>query len=346
MFYSVARRTATGFAARDALPELLRRRTVVVSMKASRSFSRRKLRNLMASCLVTLAALTLPVGSPAADEEVPVPAPRPEQPGEAAAPAAKDAPVPEERPAQAGEPREKESLDPQDVPKPQARPTEPGDQPDAKPLNANNKPTKPDDADKNGDAQIETSNMPLPRPTVMPADEIACRVRLKELGVTFEERPQLADRSGCSVPWPIKVTALSSDVKLQPEAEMNCALAEREATFLKEHMAPKAKSILGSEIASIRQDSAYVCRPRNGTKRLSEHAFGNALDIGAFVLEDGRTITVGGASKRPEGEFMLAVRLAACGPFTTVLGPGSDADHATHFHFDLAKRRPGSTYCQ
>ena len=47
-----------------------------------------------------------------------------------------------------------------------------------------------------------------------------------------------------------------------------------------------------------------------------------------------------------EAEFMLSVRLAACGPFKTVLGPGSDADHATHFHFDLQPRRSGSLFCQ
>jgi hypothetical protein len=40
------------------------------------------------------------------------------------------------------------------------------------------------------------------------------------------------------------------------------------------------------------------------------------------------------------------VRKAACGPFKTVLGPGSDADHALHFHFDLAPRRHGGTFCQ
>ena len=45
-------------------------------------------------------------------------------------------------------------------------------------------------------------------------------------------------------------------------------------------------------------------------------------------------------------DFLDRIRKAACSPFTTVLGPGSDADHATHFHFDLAKRRNGSTFCQ
>ena len=45
-------------------------------------------------------------------------------------------------------------------------------------------------------------------------------------------------------------------------------------------------------------------------------------------------------------DFLDRIRKAACGPFKTVLGPGSDADHATHFHVDLAKRRNGGTFCQ
>ncbi|TIS79786.1 MAG: extensin family protein, partial [Mesorhizobium sp.] len=44
--------------------------------------------------------------------------------------------------------------------------------------------------------------------------------------------------------------------------------------------------------------------------------------------------------------FLNAVRKAACGPFKTVLGPGSDADHSLHLHLDLAPRRNGGTFCQ
>jgi hypothetical protein len=40
------------------------------------------------------------------------------------------------------------------------------------------------------------------------------------------------------------------------------------------------------------------------------------------------------------------VRKAACGPFRTVLGPGADADHSLHFHFDLEPRKSKSAFCQ
>lgn len=195
-------------------------------------------------------------------------------------------------------------------------------------------------------AKDDDALMPLPRPAIMPLAERQCRARLVARGVRFEERPQLADKAGCSVPWPIAMTSLSASIPLEPEAVLNCATAEAMARFTADRIVPAARDILGTTVARIRQDSAYVCRPRNGTRKLSEHAFGNALDLGAFTFADGRVVTVGSAASRTEGEFLFALRLFACGPFTTVLGPGSDADHASHFHFDLAKRRPGSTFCQ
>ncbi|TFF18785.1 hypothetical protein E3C22_20770 [Jiella endophytica] len=47
-----------------------------------------------------------------------------------------------------------------------------------------------------------------------------------------------------------------------------------------------------------------------------------------------------------EAQFLDRIRAAACGPFKTVLGPGTDADHATHFHLDMAARHNGYTYCK
>ena len=99
----------------------------------------------------------------------------------------------------------------------------------------------------------------------------------------------------------------------------------------------------------MRHASAYVCRMRASGEKISEHARGNALDISAFVLADGRIVEVREHDETREPEekrFLRTIRKAACGPFKTVLGPGTDADHATHFHFDLAERRSGSTYCR
>ncbi len=105
----------------------------------------------------------------------------------------------------------------------------------------------------------------------------------------------------------------------------------------------------GSPVAEIKQISAYSCRGMNGNPRahISEHAFGNALDIAAFTLADGRKITVkNGWHGLPEEQgFLRDVQGAACEQFTTVLAPGSNVYHYDHIHVDLMKRSSGYRAC-
>lgn len=183
--------------------------------------------------------------------------------------------------------------------------------------------------------------------TGLPGPERACRARLRRLGVAFSEHPPLSEPEGCASPYPLTVTSLGSGVKLAPEAVMNCAMTEASARFVRDHALPAARRHLDQSIDTVNHVSAYVCRPRNNQRRLSEHAFANALDWGAVTLEDETVIDVRAWRRgSPEGMFLAALRKAACGPFKTVLGPGSDADHADHFHFDLAERSRGATYCR
>jgi hypothetical protein len=182
----------------------------------------------------------------------------------------------------------------------------------------------------------------------MPKQEIACRERLKSLGVEFEERKPVHDgEKGCSIPYPLMVKTLGTSIDVTPEAEMNCQMAEAAAGFVSDTISPAAKAEFGAGLKSVSQASAYVCRPRHNGEKMSEHAFGNALDIAGFTLTDGKKIDIEPA---PELEsvkkFLADLRKAACGPFKTVLGPGSDADHELHFHLDLEPRRNGGTFCQ
>jgi hypothetical protein len=179
----------------------------------------------------------------------------------------------------------------------------------------------------------------------LPAEEIACRQRLAELGVKFDNQPPQSDPAGCSIPYPLEIKSLGKDIGLQPDAEMNCAMAEAAARFAKDVVSPAANKVFGTKLKSISHASAYVCRPRNGTRKLSEHAFGNALDISSFTLSDGTVVAVEPDPPEKNGRFVSEVRRAACGPFKTVLGPG-DPDHSEHLHFDLAPRRNGGTVCE
>ncbi|RUM96933.1 extensin family protein [Pseudaminobacter arsenicus] len=243
-------------------------------------------------------------------------------------------PVPYVHPPAAG------NLPPQrlgEVPVPEPRPDNktpeepapPSDQADEK------KPPAPPDPRSNA-----------PRAATMPAAEKACRARLRTLGVEFTEHPPEKDAAGCALPWPIAVKALGDKIGIKPDALMNCALAETAARFAQDVVSPDAKSTYGAGLKSISQASTYVCRPRNGSAKLSEHAFGNALDIAQFTLTDNTAIDVGPTPDEKTAKFLARLRKAACGPFKTVLGPGSDADHERHFHLDLAPRRNGGTFCQ
>jgi hypothetical protein len=80
--------------------------------------------------------------------------------------------------------------------------------------------------------------------------------------------------------------------------------------------------------------------------RLSEHSFGTALDIGGFVLADGRKIVIVHDWTRgdPQSQaFLRDLHNGACAHFATVLSPGSNAFHSNHIHVDLAMHGMTST---
>ncbi len=175
-----------------------------------------------------------------------------------------------------------------------------------------------------------------------------CRNRLVALGVRFENRETISEKAGCYIGWLVTLLSLGGDIAIVPETVLNCATAVTIARFAKQVNA-FAITHFGQELKAIRHDSTYICRGRSDGTKLSEHAYGNAVDISAFRLADGREIAVRLRDKGEdlaEADFQRAVRKAACGPFTTVLGPGTKADHASHFHFDRAPRRKESTYCR
>ncbi len=202
--------------------------------------------------------------------------------------------------------------------------------------------------------------LPVARPATEPPSETAeepdmaaeaensqCTADLARLGVLFEREEPVSDGGGCAIDDPVTVSNLGGDVELNEPALLACPIAAATARFVRDQVQPAARETFGTEIRSIRQSSGYVCRTRHGQRRMSEHATGNALDWAAIGLEDGREIAVQAYEKDSrEQRFLTRVREAACGPFKTVLGPGSDADHADHFHFDLAQRRNGGTWCK
>jgi hypothetical protein len=144
--------------------------------------------------------------------------------------------------------------------------------------------------------------------------------------------------------------AASTPVELKPSATLACPIVSALDRWIADSVQPAARKWFGQPVVEIKQISAYSCRGMNGQPgaHISEHAFGNALDIAAFVLADGHRITVqGGWKGAPEEQgFLRDVQGAACDQFTTVLAPGSNRFHYNHIHVDLMRRASGRRICQ
>jgi len=139
-------------------------------------------------------------------------------------------------------------------------------------------------------------------------------------------------------------------VAVQPAATLACPIVSTLDTWFASGVQPAAMKWFGVQVAEIKQISAYSCRGMNGQRgaHISEHAFGNALDIAAFTLADGRRIVVrdGWRGAPEEQGFLRDVQASACQHFSTVLAPGSNVYHYDHIHVDLMRRSSGRVICQ
>jgi hypothetical protein len=205
------------------------------------------------------------------------------------------------------------------------------------PMSINPPGVEPPDADDEGDYQFGAPNDP-PAPAAP----------------TYPRRAAPATPvPGASEQVPLgreRAAAASPAVAVQPTATLACPVVSALDAWFATDVQPAAMRWFGQPVASIRQFSAYSCRTVNNQpgKGLSEHAFGNALDIALFTLADGRKIHVehGWRGAPEEQGFLRDVHLAACKHFSTVLAPGADVFHYNHIHVDMARRRNGYTVCR
>lgn len=161
--------------------------------------------------------------------------------------------------------------------------------------------------------------------------------------------------SACGIETPLKVSgALGGRVAIIPTATINCPLTAALDRWIQNSVQPAAYRQFGSQVIEIKQIASYGCRGRNNSHRghLSEHAYGNALDVAAFKLANGQEIIVARDWNRGTARaqaFLAEVFTGACATFYTVLGPGSDRFHYNHIHVDLLVTnvsRNGSHYCR
>ncbi|MDP5084094.1 MAG: extensin family protein [Yoonia sp.] len=150
----------------------------------------------------------------------------------------------------------------------------------------------------------------------------------------------------CGIDEGVRVKSVAG-VTLSPRATMDCRTASALKSWVERGVLPTVGTE-GGGVSSLRVVSHYACRTRNNQPggRLSEHAFGRAVDIAGIRLRDGTEMTVLTDWNSPEdGAQLRQMWRAACGPFGTVLGPEANRFHRDHFHFDTARHRSG-TFCR
>lgn len=184
-------------------------------------------------------------------------------------------------------------------------------------------------------------------PSVMPADEVECRRQLRRLGATWKDLPPVGDGNSCGIDYPVELSGLSGGIAMKPAATLSCRMAMSVARWTKDELGPSTRLRYMTGVKAIHQASSYSCRRIAGSRSMSEHSKGNALDISRIELDNGKRIGV----RKPgffafrEKSLLNNVRADACEYFSTVLGPGYNHDHRDHFHFDIAARSGGRKAC-
>ncbi|VTZ26906.1 Extensin family protein [Methylocella tundrae] len=153
----------------------------------------------------------------------------------------------------------------------------------------------------------------------------------------------------CGLTRPLRVTALEDGaVGFNAPYTLDCPMVAALNEWLRDVVQPTAEARFGQRVVEIIGMGAYSCRGMNGIPgaRISEHAFGNAIDVGGFRLADGREISIVRDWTRGDDQtraFLQDVHMGACAHFTTVLGPGANVFHYNHIHVDLAMHGNSST---
>ncbi|MGO4524814.1 extensin family protein [Microvirga sp. 2MCAF35] len=176
--------------------------------------------------------------------------------------------------------------------------------------------------------------------------EDACLHRLTQLGLRFESRPPVKEND-CRIENPVLVSSLPNGVTVVPPSLMGCPVAESITRWMSESVGPEAERQFQSAPTKLLIGTSYQCRDQRNGAKLSEHAFGNGLDVMGFEFSKRPALAIGSHEENsPEATFQSAIRTAACPIFNTVLGPGSDSDHGNHLHLDLRQRKGDYRICQ
>jgi hypothetical protein len=175
-----------------------------------------------------------------------------------------------------------------------------------------------------------------------------CLAGLGSTRANFTPLPDQYFGAGCSTVNTVRLASLQGDraaLALSNLGPVVCPLANTFSAWARYGVDRAARQVLGSALVRIETMGSYSCRNVAGSPRRSAHATASAIDVSAFILADGRRISVLGdwnGGTPEERQFLQVVHASACKRFGTVLGPNYNAAHQNHFHVELS----GSNFCR
>jgi hypothetical protein len=195
------------------------------------------------------------------------------------------------------------------------------------------------------------------RPAWRTQAENACLARGRvQPSATITPAREIDGPGICGMTHPFKVSAIANGaVSVEGPVTIDCSMIPALEDWLAEVVQPAAQARFGQPVVGLTAFGAYSCRTVDNIAgaQLSEHAFGNAIDISGFKLADGRQVVIVQDWKKTDSQesaFLHEAHAGACQHFTTVLGPGADMFHYNHFHLDLAMHGSTNTgarrYCK
>ena len=138
-----------------------------------------------------------------------------------------------------------------------------------------------------------------------------CLADLKSNNVSFKYLGK-AVSGDCVIKNAVRVSKFST-TSMNSAVTLNCNTALQVSNWLQDINA-----------TSITHMGSYNCRLIGGSRLLSEHSFGTALDIGSI---NGLSI-----KKDWSSSYLKASLQKACSYFSNVLGPDDNKAHKDHFH--------------
>jgi hypothetical protein len=197
---------------------------------------------------------------------------------------------------------------------------------------------------------------PPPAPAAPKADATStCLAKLVASGASAEaESVPATSVEGCGIDGPVRLSSIrvaDGDVVSLPDRPLvACEYALVLADYVRLIVAPLGQAMLHAKVAAIETGPGYTCRTQDriAGAKISAHAKGLAVDFMAITFADKRRVLVERQASADEASYFRAMRTAACGWFTTVLGPGSDAFHANNMHLDSEAHGSSGSYriCQ